>query len=78
MNQTKLPSAVVLDANILIALCAKEEFTFQAAEQSFDKFVQDGWEFFALLSDLLVLRDQSTYFAAYFGRLVGNACEVSA
>ncbi len=47
MNKTNLPNAVVPDANILIALCSKEQTTFQTAEKAFDKYVRDGWEFFA-------------------------------
>ncbi len=45
MNQ--LPSAVVLDANILIALCSKENLTFQSAEKAFGEYIQNGWQFFA-------------------------------
>ena len=47
MNQSNLPNAVVPDANILIALCSKEQTTFQTVEKAFDKYVRDGWEFFA-------------------------------
>lgn len=47
MNPTTLPNAVVPDANILISLCSKEQLTFQIAEQAFDDYVQNGWEFFA-------------------------------
>ncbi len=47
MNQTTLPNAVVLDANILISLCSKEKLTFQTAENAFDNYGQNGWEFSA-------------------------------
>lgn len=47
MNPSTLPNAVVVDANVLIALCTKEQLTFQPAETAFDNYVQDGWEFFA-------------------------------
>ena len=47
MSENTLPNAVVPDANILIALCTKEDLTFQIAEKAFDKYVQDGCEFFA-------------------------------
>lgn len=45
MNQ--LAPAVVADANILIALCSKEDLTFQSAEKAFGEYIQNGWEFFA-------------------------------
>lgn len=47
MNPNVLPNAVVPDANVLIALCTKENLTFQEAEKAFEKYVEDGWEFFA-------------------------------
>ena len=45
MNE--FPSAVVPDANILIALCSKENLTFQSAEKAFEAYSENGWEFFA-------------------------------
>lgn len=47
MNQNILSNAVVPDANILIALSSKEKLTFQIAEKAFNKYVRDGWNFFA-------------------------------
>lgn len=47
MTPNALPNAVIPDANVLIALCSKEKLTFQTAEKEFDKYVRDGWEFFA-------------------------------
>ncbi|MCW5959015.1 MAG: type II toxin-antitoxin system VapC family toxin [Pyrinomonadaceae bacterium] len=47
MIPAKLPDAVVVDANILIALCTKEKLTFQTAENAFKNYVKNGWVFFA-------------------------------
>ena len=39
--------AVVVDANILIAICAKETGTHLTAETAFTTYSANGWEFFA-------------------------------
>ena len=44
---SKFPPAIVPDANILIALCSKENLTFQSAEKAFEKYSENGWDFFA-------------------------------
>ncbi len=47
MSQNLPAPAVVPDANILIALCSNEQLTCAVAEAAFEKYVRDGWEFFA-------------------------------
>jgi predicted nucleic acid-binding protein len=47
MTQTNFPPAVVVDANVLIALCTKEKLTFQTAQTAFSNYAKNGWEFFA-------------------------------
>lgn len=47
MSRNLPAPAVVPDANILVALCSNEQFTFSIAEQAFEKYVQEGWDFFA-------------------------------
>lgn len=39
--------AVVPDANVLIALCARETDKLQTAENAFDDYIAKGYEFFA-------------------------------
>ncbi len=39
--------AVVPDANVLIALCAKEKDKLQTAEAAFKHYTKQGYEFFA-------------------------------
>lgn len=39
--------AVVPDANVLIALCAKENDKLQTAENAFNDYISQGYEFFA-------------------------------
>jgi predicted nucleic acid-binding protein len=39
--------AVVADANVLIALCARENDKLQTAETAFDDYTNQGYEFFA-------------------------------
>ncbi len=39
--------AVVPDANVLIALCAKEKDKLKTAENAFDDYTNQGYEFFA-------------------------------
>lgn len=41
------PSAVVVDANVLIALCAKEADKLPVAESAFENYTNRGYEFFA-------------------------------
>lgn len=47
MTQKNPTHAVVVDANVLIALCTKEKLTFQTAQTAFTNYVKNGWEFFA-------------------------------
>ena len=47
MSPSSLQSAVVPDANVLVAICSKEALTFPVAKTEFDQYVRDGWEFFA-------------------------------
>lgn len=39
--------AVVSDANVLIALCAKEKDKLKTAQNAFDDYIAKGYEFFA-------------------------------
>lgn len=39
--------AVVTDANILIAICSKEQLTYQIAKDAFDEYARQGAKFFA-------------------------------
>ena len=39
--------AVIPDANVLIALCAKEKDKLQTAETAFENYTNQGYEFFA-------------------------------
>ncbi len=41
------PFAVVADANVLIALCAKEFDKINSAETAFEDYINRGFEFFA-------------------------------
>src|SRR4051794_22821472 len=41
------PPAVVIDANVVIAICAKEAGTYLAALAQMRQYVQDGWEVYA-------------------------------
>jgi hypothetical protein len=41
------PFAVVADANVLIALCAKEADKIITAETAFEDYTKRGFEFFA-------------------------------
>jgi predicted nucleic acid-binding protein len=47
MTPTSNPNAVVIDANILISICSKEQDTFPIADTAFKTYAQNGWEFFA-------------------------------
>jgi len=47
MTPISLPFAVVTDANILIAICSKEQQTYQIAKDAFDEYARQGAEFFA-------------------------------
>ena len=60
MNQANSPAnpsgAVVLDANVLVALCAQEQDKFILAETTFNDYFLRGWQFYApgvLLSETL-------------------------
>ena len=47
MTPTNNLLAVVPDANILIAICSKEQTTYQTALKAFNNYAQQGAEFFA-------------------------------
>jgi predicted nucleic acid-binding protein len=47
MSQPNNPDAVVVDANILISLCAKEPLTFAQADAAFNDYGQKGWTYHA-------------------------------
>lgn len=47
MTPISLLLAVVTDANILIAICSKEQATYQTAKDAFDEYARQGAEFFA-------------------------------
>lgn len=47
MNLAASADATVLDANVLIAICCKEESTYEAAETVFRAYAEDGRSFFA-------------------------------
>ena len=42
-----LLNAVVVDANILVSISSKETKTHEIAEDAFNSFAIDGWQFFA-------------------------------
>jgi predicted nucleic acid-binding protein len=41
------PSAVIPDANVIIALCARESDKLKTVETAFDDYINKGYEFFA-------------------------------
>lgn len=41
------PDAVVIDANVLVSICSKEQDTYPIADVAFSSYAQNGWEFFA-------------------------------
>jgi predicted nucleic acid-binding protein len=47
MTPTSNPNAVVIDANILISICSKEQLTYPIADSAFKIYAQNGWDFFA-------------------------------
>ena len=51
MNQPNKPARpagqVVLDANVLIALCAQEQDKFSLADAAFTQYYLQGWQFYA-------------------------------
>src|SRR6185369_7743793 len=47
MTPTNNPNAVVVDANILISICSKEQLTYTLADSAFKTYAQNGWDFFA-------------------------------
>ena len=63
MNQPKVnnplkPGAVVLDANVLIAICAKEQDKLVKAVTAFYDYARRGWRFYApgvLLAETLYI-----------------------
>lgn len=47
MTPTSNPNAAIIDANILISICSKEQDTFPIADTAFKNYAKNGWEFFA-------------------------------
>ncbi len=47
MTPTTNPNAAVVDANILISICSKEQDTYPIADTAFKNYAKNGWEFFA-------------------------------
>ena len=47
MSQVNSPGAVVIDANVLIGLCAKEPDKFMTAETALQDYATRGWIFYA-------------------------------
>ncbi len=47
MTPASKTGAVVIDANVLIAICAKEQGKFVKAENAFNSYVLQSWLFFA-------------------------------
>jgi predicted nucleic acid-binding protein len=41
------PDAVIIDANVLVSICSKEQGTYPIAFSAFDSYAHAGWEFFA-------------------------------
>lgn len=41
------PNAVVVDANILVSICSKEQNTYPIADAAFCDYARDGWDFYA-------------------------------
>lgn len=46
-SPTNNSEAVVIDASILVSISSKEAATFLIAENAFDIYAKNGWEFFA-------------------------------
>lgn len=40
-------NSVVVDANVLISICSKEQDTYPIADAAFNTYAQNGWEFYA-------------------------------
>lgn len=58
MNNPPRPGAVVLDANVLIAICAKEQHKLVKAVTAFYDYARRGWHFYApgvLLAEALYI-----------------------
>lgn len=47
MSETVFADAVVCDANVLLAICSKEEATCRQAENALENYAKAGTEFFA-------------------------------
>ncbi len=47
MTPTSNLNAAIIDANILISICSKEQDTFPIADTAFKNYAKNGWEFFA-------------------------------
>jgi len=57
-NAAQNTGAVVLDANVLIALCAQEQDKFSKAKTTFDSYLSQGWLYYApavLLAETLYI-----------------------
>ncbi len=57
-NAAQSTGAVVLDANVLIALCAREQDKFSKAKTTFDDYLVQGWRYHApavLLAETLYI-----------------------
>ena len=40
-------NAVVVDANVLVSICSKEQDTYPIADCAFNTYAENGWDFFA-------------------------------
>ncbi len=47
MSQTSSVGAVVVDANIFVSLCTKEQATYSQSLAAFNHYSQQGWHFYA-------------------------------
>ncbi|MGI8640657.1 MAG: type II toxin-antitoxin system VapC family toxin [Pyrinomonadaceae bacterium] len=47
MSQTNNNDIAVIDASILVSIASKEAATYLIAENAFDTYAKNGWEFFA-------------------------------
>ncbi len=57
-NAAQTKGAVVMDANVLIALCAREQDKFSKAKTTFDNYLLQGWQYYApavLLAETLYI-----------------------
>ena len=47
MTPTTKASAVVIDANVLLAICAREKDKYQTAKDAIEDYAANGWTFYA-------------------------------